>query len=104
MPKTVFLIYSQLLSVSIQKQMGEAFKMTQFSPKSGSITIKEGDDLELSGKSDDAWEWCTIIHQITSKSCKYVRNKPLDDVKELNCNDFADRQEYISTSGQIHAA
>ena len=67
---------------------------TKNQPKS--VSVKEGDTINLSCTVDNYYEWCTFVHN--DKICDYEWKKPEWNITLLDCSDFSERK--IRFSGE----
>ena len=65
-----------------------AFEISSTVPQSGTVTIQEGQNLELWCNADDWWEWCTFTHVPTGKVCDLQWKREPYNVTVNDCDDF----------------
>ena len=81
---TVFIL--TVLSASIVS----GFDITEVKPKT--ISVKEGDAVDLFCSVDGYYEWCTFKHM--GKKCDYEWKREVWNLTVLDCRDYADRAEF----------
>jgi len=65
-----------------------AFDITSTDPESGTVAIKEGQNLDLWCNADDWWEWCTFTNVATGKICDLQWKRVPYNVTANDCDGF----------------
>ena len=80
--------------------VSNAFDIIEVKPEQ--VSVKEGDSVTLFCATDNYWEWCKFSH--ADKICDYEWKKAEWNVTVLNCDDYADRAEFVADYDQYQCA
>jgi hypothetical protein len=97
--KTKLTMKLMIAAVLLLPALAAAFDIKSSKPSSGSVTVREGQSLDLRCNVDGWWEWCKFTHVPSNAICDLEWEKEVYNVTVLDCDAFDKRWRFVGAYG-----